>query len=71
MARKSDISNAVWLTSIGAICALGVLYLTLVWKDRQEASRYRPPAPREVHERFFNDADSRARLREEIGKKPR
>jgi hypothetical protein len=71
MARKSDISDAVWLTGVGAICALGILYLTLVWKDRQEVSRYRPLPPQNLHEPVFQDADSRARLRQEMGKKAR
>jgi hypothetical protein len=70
MARKTGISDAVWLTAVGAIAILGVVYLTILWNEQREATRYRPqPAP-EVNERMFRDADARARLREELGKRP-
>jgi LPXTG-motif cell wall-anchored protein len=71
MAPKTGISDALWLTAVGAIFALGILYLTLALKDHRETPPYRPLPPQEVNERMFRDADARARLREELGKKPR
>ncbi len=70
MARKSDISDAVWLTAIGSICALAMVYMALAWKEREQAVRYRLPPPQDLRKHMFQDANSRARLREAMAKKP-
>jgi hypothetical protein len=70
MATKPGISNVIWLTAVGAFCAIVIMYLTLNWMDHREA-RVRARLPmRDANQHMFGDADSRARLREDMGKKP-
>jgi hypothetical protein len=70
MPTKPDVSDVMLISLLGAICALGILFLALVWKDGLESPSDRPRQNQELHERMFHDADSRARMREELAKKP-